>query len=88
MLREIAVLLEVLTAEQPLVFVLEDLHWSDVSRLDLLAYLARRHDPARLLALATYRTEAVFTNSHPLPRLTAELRVHGQCQELALEQYR
>ena len=42
MLRELAEVVDVLTAEQPLVLVLEDLHWSDAATLDLLAYLARR----------------------------------------------
>ena len=42
MLREMAEALFALTAEQGLVLVLEDLHWSDTSTLELLAYLARR----------------------------------------------
>ncbi len=46
MLRELAEALEVITAERPLVLVLEDLHWSDVSTLDLLSMLARRQEPA------------------------------------------
>src|SRR5262249_8430195 len=36
MLREMAEALEALTAKVPLVLVLEDLHWSDHSTLDLL----------------------------------------------------
>jgi predicted ATPase len=51
MLRELAEAVEVLTAEQPLLLVLEDLHWSDVSTLDWLAYVARRRPVARLLVL-------------------------------------
>ena len=39
MLRELAEALEVITAERPLVLWLEDLHWSDVSTLDLLAFV-------------------------------------------------
>ena len=42
MLREMAEALFALTAEQGLVLVLQDLHWSDTSTLELLAYLARR----------------------------------------------
>lgn len=42
MLREIVGALEALAATRPLVLALEDLHWSDVSTLDLLAALARR----------------------------------------------
>ena len=52
MLREMARALEVLSAERPLVLVLEDLHWSDYATLDLLAVLARRQESARLLVLA------------------------------------
>jgi predicted ATPase len=37
MLREMADALEVLTADRPLVLVLEDLHWSDQATLDLIA---------------------------------------------------
>jgi DNA-binding winged helix-turn-helix (wHTH) protein len=55
MLRELAEALDLLTARQPLVLVLEDLHWSDPSTLDLLAVLARRPDPARLLLLGRSR---------------------------------
>src|SRR5262249_55558917 len=42
MLRELAELFEVATSERPLVLVLEDLHWSDHSTLDAVAYLAQR----------------------------------------------
>ena len=55
MLREFAEVVDALTAETPLLLVLEDLHWSDYATLDLLALLARRRTPARLLVLGTYR---------------------------------
>src|SRR5262249_30638051 len=55
MLREMAEALEAFTAERPLILCLEDLHWSDVSTLELLSVLARRQEPARLLVLGTYR---------------------------------
>ena len=60
MLRELAEALELLTAQQPLVLVLEDLHWSDPSTLDLIAVLARRREPARLLLIGTYRPPEVY----------------------------
>jgi predicted ATPase len=46
MLREMSEALEALTAEVPLVLVLEDLHWSDYSTLDLISYLARQRQSA------------------------------------------
>ncbi|HET9131794.1 MAG TPA: winged helix-turn-helix domain-containing protein, partial [Terriglobia bacterium] len=38
MLREMGDALEILTADVPLVIVLEDLHWSDYSTVDLISY--------------------------------------------------
>jgi predicted ATPase len=77
--------IEAITAEDPLIFVLEDLHWSDPSTLDLVAYLARRRDPARLLLIGTYRPVDVILGEHALKRLKPELLAHGLCHELPLE---
>jgi DNA-binding winged helix-turn-helix (wHTH) protein len=85
MLRELAEALEVVTAEQPLVLVLEDLHWSDHATLDLIAWLARRREPARLLLLGTYRPVDVIVHGHPLQTLTQDLALHRRCVELRLE---
>ena len=82
MLREMGTLLEVLTVETPLVLVLEDLHWSDPSTLDLLALIARRREPARLLVVGTYRPSEMLANGHPLRTVLQELLGHQQCQEL------
>jgi tetratricopeptide (TPR) repeat protein len=84
MLREMAEALEVLTAEMPLVLVLEDLHWSDDSTLDLLRMLGRREEPARLLVLGSYRPVDVIIAGHPLRAVTQELRIRRQGEELAL----
>src|SRR5262245_7479779 len=84
MLRELAEAIEVITTETPLILVLEDLHWSDYSTLDLLASLARRREPARLLVLGTYRPEDVRRHDHPLPNLTLELHTHRLCASLPL----
>jgi DNA-binding winged helix-turn-helix (wHTH) protein/tetratricopeptide (TPR) repeat protein len=84
MLRELAEAVEVLTATQPLVLVLEDLHWSDVSTLDWLAYVAQRRAPGRLLVVVTYRPVDALVQGHPLPRAVQELQRHGQAMEIRL----
>src|SRR4029453_2050014 len=76
MLRELAEALESLTAVQPLMLVLEDLHWSDYSTLDVLAMLVRRREPARLLVLGTYCPEDVLRQGHPLQTVQHELHIH------------
>jgi predicted ATPase/DNA-binding winged helix-turn-helix (wHTH) protein len=84
MLRELAEALDLLTARQPLLLVLEDLHWCDSSTLDLLAVLARRRESARLLLLGTYRLPDALQRGHPLHIMHHELQRHGQCTELPL----
>jgi DNA-binding winged helix-turn-helix (wHTH) protein/tetratricopeptide (TPR) repeat protein len=85
MLREFAEVIETLTAETPLLLVLEDLHWSDYATLDLLALLARRRAPARLLVLGTYRPVDVIVQGHPLRTVVQTLQQQGYCQEVPLE---
>lgn len=58
-------LLERVAAEQPLVVVVEDLHWSDASTRDLLRFLMRTIDDVALLVLLTYRRDELV-RSHPL----------------------
>ncbi len=84
MLREITEVLEQLAAVQPVILVLEDLHWSDVSTLDLLAFLARRQEPARLLVIGTYRPVEMLSDGHPLKDITQELYGHRLGAELPL----
>ena len=84
MQREMAEALEVLTAEQPLLLLLEDLHWSDYSTLDLLSFVAQRHEPARLMILATYRPMEVHSRDHPLHAIKQALQLRGHCVELSL----
>ena len=85
MLREMAQALVALTTDAPLVILIEDLHWSDASTLDLIAAIARGTEPARLLILGTYRPVEMLTGDNPLRVLKEELEVHQQCRELRLQ---
>jgi predicted ATPase len=84
MLRELAEAIEILTAECPLVLVLEDLHWSDYAILDWLAFVARRRVPARLLVLRTYRPADALLRAHPVHTVVHELQRQGQATVLSL----
>ena len=85
MLREIVEALDAMSVVDPVVLVLEDLHWSDSATIDLLAMLARRREPASLLIVGTYRPADVAVKAHPLQSAKQELQVHGLCEDLALE---
>jgi ATP/maltotriose-dependent transcriptional regulator MalT len=65
-------LLAELTAERPVLLVLEDLHWADASTRRLVSFLLSRLRGQRLLVLATYRGEDLHRR-HPLRPLLAEL---------------
>lgn len=82
--EELADAFEDLAARRPLVLVLEDLHWCDRATLGLLAALAQRPEPARLLVVATVRTGEPAAAAGPLWKLLAELKGKRRCQELAL----
>jgi predicted ATPase len=84
MLRELTEAVEALALDAPLILRLEDLHWSDVSTLDWLAFLGRRPERARLLVICTYRPAEVLVTEHPLKMVKDELRLHRLCHELAL----
>ncbi len=85
MLREISEVMETITSENPLVLVLEDLHWADHSSVDLLSALARRRLPAKLMVVGTYRPVDVIVSEHPLHALKQDLSVHQLCREIVLE---
>ena len=85
MLREMAEAMEAITAETPVVMILEDLHWCDYSTLDLISYLARRRTSARLLLIGSYRPLEIIISEHPLRGVKQDLQLHGLCTELPLE---
>jgi len=85
MLREMSDVMEVVTADLPLVLILEDLHWSDYSTLDLISYLARQRYSARLMLIGTYRPAELIVSGHPLKSVKLELLAKQQCVELPLE---
>ncbi len=85
MLREIAEALEAMTVTRPLVLVLEDVHWSDASTLDLLAHVGQRPEAARLCIVATYRPSDSTARGHPLRRVVRDLVARGRAREIALD---
>ncbi|NIM31745.1 MAG: hypothetical protein GTN60_10540, partial [Pseudomonas stutzeri] len=70
--------LEVLATRQPLLLILDDLHWADVSSISLLFHMSRRIDESRILIVGTYRPEDVAVGRggerHPLEDMTNELK--------------
>jgi DNA-binding NarL/FixJ family response regulator len=62
---QIRAFLVAMTADRPLLLLLEDLHWADTASLDLLRFLAHGLERMPLLLVGTYRGEDV-DRRHPL----------------------
>lgn len=63
---------EDLSGTAPVVLVVEDLHWADLSTLDLLSYLAAAVGEHRILIVATYRSDELDPVA-PVHRMATEL---------------
>lgn len=87
MLREFGEWLDRCTAEQPLLLVTEDLHWSDPATVRLIDHIARRRSPARLMWLASFRPADIAAGDHAFKALRHELRLHRLADEVALEMF-
>jgi predicted ATPase/DNA-binding CsgD family transcriptional regulator len=57
---------------QPLVLILDNLHWADKPSLLLLEFLARELEKSRLLVVGTYR-DVELSRAHPLSETLGEL---------------
>lgn len=71
-----------LSTVNPVLFILEDLHWSDALSLELFQYFVRRIHNQPLMLVGTYRSEEL---SPPLAHLLLELHREQLVQEIALK---
>ncbi len=85
MKRELIAFFEELCHTRPVILFLEDVHWADLSTVDLLAYIGTKLESMRLLIVATYRPTELLLSDHVFARVKLELQGRGQCHELALD---
>jgi tetratricopeptide (TPR) repeat protein len=79
----VAGLLSAASAEQPIVLLLDDLHWAGAPELLLLKHILKTAMPLRLLVVGTYR-DTDLTRAHPLTAMLADLRRETGVERLAL----
>jgi DNA-binding winged helix-turn-helix (wHTH) protein/tetratricopeptide (TPR) repeat protein len=87
MVREFHELVARCTDKQPLLFVIEDLHWCDEATLRLINHFARQRGPAKVLWIGSFRLTQVIAEGHPLQGLRQELRLHRLSQEIVLDPF-
>ncbi len=79
-------LLESLSDPDPVVLVVEDLHWADSSTRSFIGFLSRSICSERLLVLGTYRSDELHRR-HPLRPLLAELASDAYARLLELPRF-
>src|SRR5581483_5567865 len=84
MMRELRESTDIYSQQWPLLFVTEDLHWSDRSTLQMMNYLARSSSSARAMWLATFRPTEVAAEDHPLRAIRHELKLQKSVTEIVL----
>jgi DNA-binding CsgD family transcriptional regulator len=65
-------LLAELSAQAPVLLVIEDLHWADASTRDLVTFLLRMLHRERVATIGTYRSDDMYRR-HPLRPVVADL---------------
>ena len=84
MKRELSAFLQQVSRLRPLVIFLDDLHWADVSTIDLLSFLAGKFDQMSVLIVVTYRPSDMLLVKHPFLQIKPDLQARGLCRELLL----
>jgi tetratricopeptide (TPR) repeat protein len=77
MKREFGVLCVELSKAQPLLFFIDDLHWADISTVDILNYLTGRFTEMRVLVLACYRLSDMELRGSPFRHVRNDLMSRG-----------
>ncbi len=84
MKREFSALCQELSRSQPLILFIDDLHWADISTIDILNYVAGRFSEVRLLALGSFRPSDMALRGNPFLGIRNDLQSRGLFQEVAL----
>ena len=78
--------LHAVAVQNPIVLLIEDVHWADSGSLALIHYISRAiHDSERVLLLATFRVEELTADAEGLPHPLAETMRLMRREELFTE---
>ena len=82
--RELSAFLQEASRVRPLVFFLDDLHWADISTVDLLAYAGNKLESLRMLIIGAYRPSDLLLSKHPFAEVKLGLQGRGACRDIAV----
>ncbi len=76
-------LLEEAAAGEPVLVILDDLHWADAPTLSLLRHIVGAGSSTRLMLIGTYR-DSELSQNHPLAELLADLHRESGVERVKL----
>jgi predicted ATPase/predicted Ser/Thr protein kinase len=84
MLREFCHFVEEASRLDTVVLFFDDVHWADLSTVDLIAHLGRQCPQLRLLVILTYRPTEMLLAQHVFGNVKSELQGRGVLTEVPL----
>ena len=84
--EHLLLLLGRLAEREPVLVILEDVHWADQSTLQLLGFLARNLRQQAVVLVATFRSDELHRR-HPLVHFLAEQERAGRAERLELRRF-
>lgn len=84
MVREFCNFIVEATRRATVVLFIDDLHWADLSTVDLLSALGRPCSGLRLLVVLTYRPTELLLHRHPFRNVKQDLTRRDVCTEISL----
>jgi DNA-binding CsgD family transcriptional regulator len=75
--------LEEISIHDPLLVIIEDVHWADQASLDLIRYVSRHLDQQRIVLVVSFRDDEVI-RGHPLFRLLPSLIRESHAERIDL----
>jgi predicted ATPase/tRNA A-37 threonylcarbamoyl transferase component Bud32 len=84
MKREFVALCQEISALRPLILFIDDLHWADISTVDILNHLTTHFRKMRVLVITTYRPSDMALAGHPFLGIRNDLQSRGLFEEIAL----
>ncbi len=82
--RELSTFLAAASKVRPVIVFFDDVHWADISTVDVITYLAARFDSLRVLLVTAYRPSELLLSNHPFAAMKLDLQSRGLCREIPL----
>lgn len=83
--RELGAFLNEVSRLRPLILFVDDLHWADISTVDVLAFIGSKCESMPLLIVVSYRPEELLLSENQFTQVKQTMQTRRVCQEISLE---